>query len=72
MHPFVLGILLLTVILFFGILPFMIPTYLEYYRIYKQIQEPFGLSDFQCVWESVKDTLSDIFSIEQNNEETDR
>lgn len=64
----IIGILLILTILLLGILPFVIPTYIIYYRIYKQVQEPFGLTNFQCVWESVKDTFSDVFNFKSNEE----
>jgi hypothetical protein len=64
----IIGILLILTILILGILPFVIPTYIIYYRIYKQVQEPFGLTNFQCVWESVKDTVSDVFNFKSNEE----
>lgn len=61
----ILGILVLS------ITPFIVSSYIEYYRIYKGVQETFGLSDFYCVWEAFKDAFCDVFNIDPVDDEVD-
>lgn len=70
MNTIVLGVLLILVVIL-CITPFIIPTYLEYYGIYKQVQEPYGLSDFQIFWWSLRDTFCDVFNVDPVDEEAD-
>lgn len=63
MNIIVLGALLIIVPIL-CITPFIIPTHLDYYRIYKMVQEPYGLSDFQIFWWSLRDAFSDVFNID--------
>lgn len=74
MSAYIVGIVLILWVVFLCIIPFVVPTFLEYYRIYKQVQEPFGLSDFYCFWEAFKDAFCDVFNfqpVDNNDEEVD-
>lgn len=71
MSATVLGVLMILIIIIFGIIPFVLPTFLEYHRIYKQIQDAFGLSDWDCIRESIKDAVSDVFTFKSNDNEVD-
>ena len=71
MNAYIVGIVLILWVVFLCIIPFVVPTFLEYYRIYKQVQEPFGLSNFYCVWESFKDAFCDVFNIDPVDDEAD-
>ena len=47
-----------------GITLYLIPNYLEYYKIYKDFQETFGHSNFECFWNAWKEAFYDFFHID--------
>jgi hypothetical protein len=72
MNVVILGVVLIIWIVILCITPFIIPSYIEYHRIYEQVQESYGLTNFQLFWWSLRDAFCDVFNIDPVDEEADQ